>query len=572
MTGTGTLALALLLPKTTATLSRGRNVRLGLYLLTIASVIFRGELALLLGCYCLWLLLKPQTFEVKVALLRKTLLPAILPGALLALALTVTIDTHLWCSPKWLWPELASFMSNLFPTDGKGGASDWGTQPFHWYFTAALPRLLMIQVLPMSFTILSAARHDVRVLDNLIPSTLYIVLYSFLPHKETRFIFPVIPSLTLVAALICTRLTINMHKSAVNKFLLYLTVVGTILMALVSHTVLLPLSALNYPGGQALKTLHQFYGNNWQDIADDHGAEIHVHLTNLALQTGVTRFLEQPAALNMSGEVIVRPSIVDPTRGDNSFKPLTLPGDAYHPALTIQPSPRSTATAKAIDHLVPHWIYDKTSDEGRLLEPVFWDQFSFVIVEEPHLAIGAWDVIDTIQALGRPLLLRPLSPCPMRYGAVKDEHSDENQDSEALLHAMYPSIVAEPLADVYNLLHDIFRCGRWSPIALGYWIEVPLQTRLYILERSSTSTSPNERAAKGAAKAKSVEDEALGLPHEAADNQMPLDFDQLGPLVVNKDGTLSRLDNWARMNKQERKKTVDYLNKRNMIRLEAAPI
>lgn len=44
-------------------------------------------------------------------------------------------------------------------------------------------------------------------------------------------------------------------------------------------------------------------------------------------------------------------------------------------------------------------------------------------------------------------------------------------------------------------------------------------------------------------------------------------FDKLGPLVVNSDGTLSRIHNWAGMTDAERERTVRVLNKRNQSRM-----
>jgi len=48
-----------------------------------------------------------------------------------------------------------------------------------------------------------------------------------------------------------------------------------------------------------------------------------------------------------------------------------------------------------------------------------------------------------------------------------------------------------------------------------------------------------------------------------------LKLDDLGPMVVNSDGTLSRIHNWAEMTPLERERTVRILGKRNMLRREA---
>ncbi len=45
-------------------------------------------------------------------------------------------------------------------------------------------------------------------------------------------------------------------------------------------------------------------------------------------------------------------------------------------------------------------------------------------------------------------------------------------------------------------------------------------------------------------------------------------LDHLGPLVVNKDGSLSRISNWEQMTEQERKSTLRILGKRNQARTE----
>ncbi|KAJ3289993.1 hypothetical protein HDU76_007451 [Blyttiomyces sp. JEL0837] len=45
-------------------------------------------------------------------------------------------------------------------------------------------------------------------------------------------------------------------------------------------------------------------------------------------------------------------------------------------------------------------------------------------------------------------------------------------------------------------------------------------------------------------------------------------LDALGPVVVNEDGTLSRITNWDKMTDGERTNTLRVLNKRNKARLE----
>ena len=46
-------------------------------------------------------------------------------------------------------------------------------------------------------------------------------------------------------------------------------------------------------------------------------------------------------------------------------------------------------------------------------------------------------------------------------------------------------------------------------------------------------------------------------------------LDHLGPMVVNQDGTLSRISNWETMGEMEKKNTIRIIGKRNKQRLEA---
>lgn len=47
-----------------------------------------------------------------------------------------------------------------------------------------------------------------------------------------------------------------------------------------------------------------------------------------------------------------------------------------------------------------------------------------------------------------------------------------------------------------------------------------------------------------------------------------LSLDELGPIIVNKDGTTSRVTNWLTMNKDEQERTQRMIIKRNEKRLK----
>ena len=56
---------------------------------------------------------------------------------------------------------------------------------------------------------------------------------------------------------------------------------------------------------------------------------------------------------------------------------------------------------------------------------------------------------------------------------------------------------------------------------------------------------------------------------DLANGGQTVKLDALGPMVVNVDGSLSRISNWDKMTEMEQKSTMRVLGKRNKARLEA---
>lgn len=76
------------------------------------------------------------------------------------------------------------------------------TSPFHWYFTSAIPRAIGFPVILSVFGII----WERRLLYLAISNFIFLILYSYLPHKELRFIIYTFPSINLFAASAFARL------------------------------------------------------------------------------------------------------------------------------------------------------------------------------------------------------------------------------------------------------------------------------------------------------------------------------------------------------------------------------
>eukprot|EP00794_Sanderia_malayensis_P016033 gene16033-17653_t len=154
------------------------------------------------------------------------------------------------------------------------------TQPFLWYFYSALPRslLLVAPLVPFGFM-----TRNSNMLGLLFAAIFFVFAYSFLPHKELRFIIYVIPVLNTAAATGVLEISHWCRKSQITSKLLKLGIAILLLLNLMLTSVFLYVSHYNYPGGVGLFKLHELVKEK---------RNVSVHIDNLAAQTGVTRFGE----------------------------------------------------------------------------------------------------------------------------------------------------------------------------------------------------------------------------------------------------------------------------------------
>uniref|UniRef100_A0A8R1I9W4 valine--tRNA ligase n=1 Tax=Caenorhabditis japonica TaxID=281687 RepID=A0A8R1I9W4_CAEJA len=194
--------------------------------------------------------------------------------AAMCLAVSLPIDSYFW--GRSVWPEGEVMFFNVV----ENRSHEYGTQPFLWYFYSALPRCLLTSIALVPLGVLM----DRRTLQIVIPSILFILFYSFLPHKELRFIIYVLPIFSCSAAIFCARMFINKWKSFFRT-LLYIGVVFHLLANVLATAMFLLVASKNYPGFDALNYLQ--FQNRF-----DAKKPVTVYIDNACAQTGVNRFLQ----------------------------------------------------------------------------------------------------------------------------------------------------------------------------------------------------------------------------------------------------------------------------------------
>ena len=322
-----TLALRDFLPLESAVAEkRVKTYQRGIFLLVVSGIIFRSELAILLATHTIYLLLARSIT------IPSLIYPAFL-GLLIGLSLTFSVDSYFWQRP--VWPELSGFFFNVV----HGKAADWGTSPFHLYFSRFIPKLLLNPLTYLLLIPLAVYQPALRTssLDTLIPNAAFVLIYSFQPHKEARFIIYIIPSFTAVAALGASWIWTRRTRTQLYRFfnsILILSIPASFALS----TFFLLISRLNYPGALALDRLHA--------LADNTRPVVRVHMDTLSCMTGVTHFLEH----NFPGE----------------------------------------------DSSRTRWVYSKEENQTKLLHPAFWEQFDYALTERPERVLGSWTKVDVI--------------------------------------------------------------------------------------------------------------------------------------------------------------------------------
>ncbi|CCH61944.1 hypothetical protein TBLA_0F04110 [Henningerozyma blattae CBS 6284] len=253
-------------------------------------------------------------------------------GGCLGLSISFAIDSHFW--GQRCIPELDAFIFNVI----EGKSIQWGSEPFLSYFTRYLrmiflpPTVLLLNYL--GFKIGPTNLHIVG-----FASYFHILFMSFQPHKEWRFIVYSLPGIILLGSTGTAYLWENVNAQGTFRTLLTLLLPLSALFSFLISIVFSIISQMNYPGGDALAKLNQYFiDNNIRNTT--------VHLSVPACMTGVSLF----GQLDYDGFGI---------------------------------------------------IYDKTEKPEQLIE--LWPSFEYLIMSEPSSDLfpaelndtGNWEIINT---------------------------------------------------------------------------------------------------------------------------------------------------------------------------------
>ena len=309
-----------------------------------------------------------------------SIVPVFLAAFVGSLAMSIPIDSYFW--QRWLWPELAGFYYNTI----LGSASNWGVSPWHYYFTSALPRLLLNPLAPLLIIFALTQPGISRQAQQLaIPSVLFVAIYSFQPHKEARFIFYVVPPLTAVAALGANYISSRMSRSTPYRLATYALVASVPCVLAVSSLTLL-VSALNYPGGDALIQLRSLVARETPSHSAHQPTAVSAHADVLTCMTGLTLFGQNPLGLPL----------------------------AFATADSVSLEPRSQ----------PLLLVDKTERDVTLGWPSFWNAHDYALEENPALPLGDWEVLGVVHGFDGIEVRRPGEAID-DYDEQKKGHDDD---------------------------------------------------------------------------------------------------------------------------------------------------
>lgn len=162
--------------------------------------------------------------------------------------------------------------------------------------------------------------------------------------------------------------------------------------------------------------------------------------------TGITRFLQLPP-----------PS------------PLLPP-----PVAGAAPNTHNLGTAKAETSGKIFYVYDKSENDTLLLDPLFWERFDWVLVENVERVIGRWVIVETIDAYAGVRIVRPGEGS----GTGGDVESGKGEGGRRGIGEVWGMLKG---GEWKGALEVVERYGRLA--TGGWWVRVVTEPRIRIMRR-----------------------------------------------------------------------------------------
>ncbi|AJT25685.1 ADE_G0046560.mRNA.1.CDS.1 [Saccharomyces cerevisiae] len=199
-------------------------------------------------------------------------------GLGLGSAISIIVDSYFW--QEWCLPEVDGFLFNVVA----GYASKWGVEPVTAYFTHYLRMMFMPPtVLLLNYFGYKLAPAKLKIVS--LASLFHIIVLSFQPHKEWRFIIYAVPSIMLLGATGAAHLWENMKVKKITNVLCLAILPLSIMTSFFISMAFLYISRMNYPGGEALTSFNDM-------IVEKNITNATVHISIPPCMTGVTLFGE----------------------------------------------------------------------------------------------------------------------------------------------------------------------------------------------------------------------------------------------------------------------------------------
>ncbi|CAI4747753.1 BAQ_1a_G0046930.mRNA.1.CDS.1 [Saccharomyces cerevisiae] len=195
-------------------------------------------------------------------------------GLGLGSSISITVDSYFW--QEWCLPEVDGFLFNVVA----GYASKWGVEPVTAYFTHYLRMMFMPPtVLLLNYFGYKLAPAKLKIVS--LASLFHIIVLSFQPHKEWRFIIYAVPSIMLLGATGAAHLWENMKVKKITNVLCLAILPLSIMTSFFISMAFLYISRMNYPGGEALTSFNDM-------IVEKNITNATVHVSIPPCMTGVT--------------------------------------------------------------------------------------------------------------------------------------------------------------------------------------------------------------------------------------------------------------------------------------------